>query len=445
MGKLMINSKLDEAATIFSNQSVDQLDSGSGYEGYASIIQGVLRLLEERYGCTFQLYMNDGRSEEYWELLEQDIMNGSPIVDYVARIFEHVESRAFKYDTELPSGGSSLDSKELRMFPTLRNNVFAYPERGVAFARVPMFRLHGIYSEDFVFAASDGSMREFLEYTRKRRRELDRSQVTVFTDGPNGVDRELVPMNGLIHREDVMLQDSVKTDIFRSIDRFFAEDRSFYMEHRIPYKRGILLYGKPGNGKTTLVKSIAGSVPAPVAYWQMTEHTCSSTIQEVFEAAVHMAPMILVIEDMDSMPEAVRSYFLNTLDGATSREGIFLIGTTNFPEKIDPALMNRAGRFDRAYEIKLPDAELRLRYLERKGIFKFGNREDAAEISRLTEGCTFAQLNELYAAAALEWHYEGRSDLKELVNKLKNDLHKGRSLPWMQEDAAPRAGFIHAG
>lgn len=53
-----------------------------------------------------------------------------------------------------------------------------------------------------------------------------------------------------------------------------------------------------------------------------------------------------LIEDIDSMPASCRSYFLNTLDGATSKEGMYLIGTTNYPEKIDPALMNRAGRFE---------------------------------------------------------------------------------------------------
>ncbi|MFK4996941.1 ATP-binding protein [Bacillus sp. N9] len=79
-----------------------------------------------------------------------------------------------------------------------------------------------------------------------------------------------------------------------------------------------------------------------------------------------MAPMVLVIEDIDSMPESVRSVFLNTLDGATSKEGIFLIGTTNYPERIDPALINRAGRFDRAYEIKKPTEKLRMQYLLNK-------------------------------------------------------------------------------
>jgi hypothetical protein len=187
------------------------------------------------------------------------------------KIFDHMESRAFGMQ------GDS-EASAYRTFPTLRNNVFAYPAWGIALARVP-------------------------------------------TDGPHGMEKELAPITRMV-------------------------DRTFFKEYQLPYKRGILLYGKPGNGKTTLVKSIAGSVKAPVAYWQITENTCSDSIQEVFQAAANLAPMILVIEDIDAMPQRARSYFLNILDGATSKEGIFLIGTTNYPEQIDPALMNRAGRFD---------------------------------------------------------------------------------------------------
>lgn len=56
-------------------------------------------------------------------------------------------------------------------------------------------------------------------------------------------------------------------------------------------------------------------------YWQITEYTSSESVNEVFEAAARLAPMVLVIEDIDSMPQEVRSFFLNTLDGATSKEG----------------------------------------------------------------------------------------------------------------------------
>src|SRR5690606_38238233 len=107
--------------------------------------------------------------------------------------------------------------------------------------------------------------------------------------------------------------------------------------------------------------------------------------QEVFSIVAKMAPMVLVIEDIDSMPDSVRSVFLNTLDGATSKEGIFLIGTTNYPEQIDPALINRAGRFDRAYEIKRPTRELRLQYLLHKQMERFMNRGDIEFIADHTE------------------------------------------------------------
>ena len=175
----------------------------------------------------------------------------------------------------------------------------------------------------------------FFTYVKNRQRENDQQHVMIFTDTKEGMEanRELITQS--VSRDEVTMENALKTEIFRMIDEFFSQDRSFFQTYRIPYKRGILLYGKPGNGKTTLVKSIAGSTKAPIAYWQITEFTHSSSIEEVFAAAVRMAPMVLVIEDIDSMPERARSYFLNVLDGATSKEGVFLIGTTNYPEKID--------------------------------------------------------------------------------------------------------------
>ncbi|MBP1963758.1 ATP-binding protein [Paenibacillus aceris] len=387
------------------------------------------------YGQQFEPYVSDDGKEEYWELLEHDVKTRSPQVLHVTKIFDHMESRAFGME-----GDSEISA--YRTFPTLRNNVFAYPEWGIALARVPIFRMHGIGAEDFVFAVDDASLRRFLELARQRRRDLDRRQVTIFTDGPHGMEKELAPITRMVDRVEVIMKDDVKRDIYRSIDQFFDEDRTFFKEYQLPYKRGILLYGKPGNGKTTLVKSIAGSVKAPVAYWQITENTCSDSIQEVLQAAANLAPMILVIEDIDAMPQRARSYFLNILDGATSKEGIFLIGTTNYPEQIDPALMNRAGRFDRAYEIKLPDVALRQTYLEQKGFGKLLSDDLIRVTAKQTEGFTFAQLNELYAAAALQWHYEQSVDIEKLVKSMKSDLHKGQTMSWLKEDSEVRVGFV---
>lgn len=417
--------------------SAEQSKPSPLYEDFAYVIRAVHAMLANKYGKAFHMYESDDGNEEYWTMLEEDVRGNGGGVELVGRIFEQVESKAFAYDAEASEAGH-------RIFPSVRNNVFAYPEWGVALARVPVFRNHGMFAEDFVFAVSDEALLLFLAHTRERLREQDRRSVTIYTDSRHGIETELVPMTRMVERDEVIMSDAVKKEIFRSIDQFFIGDRGFFQKFGIPYKRGVLLYGRPGNGKTTLVKSIAGSVKAPVAYWQITEHTCSESIQEVFQAAVKKAPMILVIEDIDSMPVQVRSYFLNMLDGATSKEGIFLIGTTNYPEKIDPALINRAGRFDRAYEIKLPTAELRLAYLQRKGLQELLGEDGMRDAVRQTDGFTFAQLNELYVSAVLEWHGEGHVNVAAIARSMKAEHDKGRTQVWLKDEEEPRVGFLAA-
>ncbi|MDG0810819.1 AAA family ATPase [Cohnella rhizosphaerae] len=154
---------------------------------------------------------------------------------------------------------------------------------------------------------------------------------------------------------------------------------------------------------------------------------------------------MLVIEDIDSMPDSCRSFFLNILDGATAKEGVFLIGTTNYPQKIDTALINRAGRFDRAYEVKLPDESLRLSYLRRKGLPELAGEEQAVQAAQRTQGFSLAQLNELYVSAALQKRYDDHIDLEQLVLGLRSDLDKGRKRDWLNGTdwggASNRIGF----
>lgn len=190
-----------------------------------------------------------------------------------------------------------------------------------------------------------------------------------------------------------------------------------------------------------MVKSIAGSIAAPVAYWQITEYTNSYSIQGVFSIVAKLAPMVLVIEDIDSMPESARSVFLNTLDGATSKEGIFLIGTTNYPERIDPALINRAGRFDRAYEIKTPTKPLRYQYLLTKKMDAFIDPADIEYMAEKTEQFSIAQLNELYTSAALQWHYEGKIDIDRLIDNLAEANKKSKTQQWESDEYETKMGF----
>ncbi|CAI6086320.1 AAA family ATPase [Cohnella sp. JJ-181] len=417
----------------------------AGMQAYFDYTMAVRRIgdwLSERYDCEFHLYYQDD-SDDAWDGMEDDIRSRYPGIEHAASLFDLVETRIFKYasdpapDADIGRRTSAGGAHDIRK--SVRNNVFVYPAHRVAFARVPRFAQYGLGYEDLIFAESDAHLDRFL--TEMRERQLADRQLLVFTDTREGLERRRETAERPVDREGVFMDESLKTQIFRSVDTFFADDRSFYQTYGVPYKRGILLYGKPGNGKTTLVKSISATVNAPVAYWQITEFTGSESIQQVFDAAVKLAPMVLVVEDIDSMPESCRSYFLNTLDGATSREGIFLIGTTNYPEKIDPALMNRAGRFDRAYEVKLPSEPLRLAYLTYKGAGRLTDAAAVAEAARRTEGFTFAQLAELYVSAALELHQNGATDWGPLIAGMNADLTKGRSREWMTDGTSRRLGF----
>ncbi|MGO4495094.1 hypothetical protein AB4114_04140 [Paenibacillus sp. 2RAB27] len=88
------------------------------------------------------------------------------------------------------------------------------------------------------------------------------------------------------------------------------------------------------------------------------------------------------------------------------------------------------------------DQELRQIYLEQKGIGKLLNDALMFLTAKLTEGFTFAQLNELYVSAALQWHYEQNVDIEKLVKSMKSDLHKGQTMLWMKEETDVRVGFL---
>ncbi|MEN1987783.1 MULTISPECIES: AAA family ATPase [Paenibacillus] len=428
----------EDNTTISSIYAFDEKHDGriEGYATYARLIRGIIAALYKRYGIRYELYASDDPNSEYWSLLDEDLRSESPDVELVARIFEDLELRTLHYDDD------DGDEPSYGVQYSIRNNVFAYPKWGVALVRIPFFRSNGIYNEDFVFAAGEEHLKQFLGSVRERERQQNMKKVTVYTDARSGIHRQTESITRSVTREEVVLSEEIKQEIFRSLDQFFEADRTFYRKYDIPYKRGILLYGHPGNGKTTLVKSIAASIPGPAAYWQITEYTTSESVREVFDAAKRLAPMVLIIEDIDSMPAEVRSFFLNTLDGATSKEGIFLIGTTNYPEKIDPGLMNRAGRFDRAYEIPMPDEALRLQYLRQRGFDAFADEEGTVEAARRTETFSLAQLGELYVSAALEWHQHGQVDIGKLIQGMRGELDKSHKHNWMEQPGQGRVGFF---
>ncbi|MBY0148233.1 ATP-binding protein [Neobacillus niacini] len=404
------------------------------YFDYGKIVSTLQEKLMEEVGIDFFLYSDEDTSNEIWNILEEDLKEVSSEIQLISHIYKEGETKTI-------SSNHTDKTMELIVKPRIENGLYYYPNYQVALAKLKIYQSDGEATRDLIFAKNDACLVSFLKYVLKRKRDYIKNYVTIFTDTEDGVETEIDSITTLVSREDVFLEESLKREIYRSIDEFFSESSEFFKLYDIPYKRGILLYGKPGNGKTTLVKSIASSINAPVAYWQITEFTSSYTIKEVFKSVLKLTPLVLVIEDIDSMPSSVRSVFLNVLDGATSKEGIFIIGTTNYPEKIDPALMNRSGRFDRAYEIKVPTKELRYQYLVKKNISRILSEEQIQNVVDSTKDFSYAQLNELYTSIALEWHYEQKVDIARLCTDLKALQHKQQKQAWDRELAESSIGF----
>ena len=131
-------------------------------------------------------------------------------------------------------------------------------------------------------------------------------------------------------------------------------------------------------------------------------------VRSIFNHARKNAPCILVLEDLDAMvTEKVRSFFLNELDGIAANAGILTIATTNHPERIDDAIINRPSRFDVKYNFELPDIDLRrsfaTKWVEkvargergRKVGFTMDHKEIAERVATDSEGFSFAFMKEL--------------------------------------------------
>ncbi len=182
--------------------------------------------------------------------------------------------------------------------------------------------------------------------------------------------------------------------------------------------KGVLLYGPPGTGKTLLAKAVANetntsffSISGPEImskYYGESE----KRLRETFGQAQEKSPSILFIDELDSIApnredvsgeveRRVVSQLLTLMDGINSRGKIIIIGASNRPNAIDPAL-RRPGRFDREIEIGIPDDDGRLEILNihTKGM-PLGQDVDLKRISRLTHGFVGADLEALTKEAAM--------------------------------------------
>jgi len=200
--------------------------------------------------------------------------------------------------------------------------------------------------------------------------------------------------------------------------------------------KGVLLYGPPGTGKTLLAKAVASETDANFKIINGPEIVSGvygkseENLRNIFKEAEKNAPSIIFIDEIDAIApkrenihgeteKRIVAQLLTLMDGLTSRGQVVVIGATNIPDAVDPAL-RRPGRFDRELETSVPDKE------SRKEILLVHTRNmpldkiNFDEIVELTNGFSGADLAALVKEAALK-------AIKRLLPKINNE--NGKHLP----------------
>lgn len=207
--------------------------------------------------------------------------------------------------------------------------------------------------------------------------------------------------------------------VIKTVEHFWNSEKNYKDGNDLvigdaPYRSGIMLYGPPGSGKSCTIKILCRKIVERGGIVIMSSGNpefLSGALQQLSKIEPNRK-VIVVLEDIDSQVERYgESHYLQILDGAESINNAVFIATTNYPERLDPRIYNRPGRFSHVIKIGMPTVLAREAYL--KAILK--KHENVPEIVAGTEGFSIDHLTALINSC----FREGR-DLKEEMVRLRN-------------------------
>jgi len=224
----------------------------------------------------------------------------------------------------------------------------------------------------------------------------------------------------LITDDIVMFPDSTSDYVLASIQKFWNQREKFLTMGQL-FKRGILLWGPPGGGKTVTITLLTRDLIARggvVLY--VTNPKLAIDALELIRKIQPKTPIICILEDVDEIiTEYSEHIILSLLDGENQIGDVVHIATTNYPQFLPSRLVNRPSRFDEIIKIGLPDRATREIYLKSKGV----EGQKLNVWVEETKGLSIAHLRELIIAVFCL----GRSKdetiarLKSMANKIKSD------------------------
>lgn len=328
-----------------------------------------------------------------------------------------------RISSRIPMAASSWTEREAQHFA--KNAWFEVEWQGANLEVIVMhWQVDGMQTayHYWILAASKEIAESFLVAVCAWNVEV-RGEVLVFDGGCWKKDRQLFKSIKGATLDNLILRGSLKQDIYDDLAQFFAA-RETYETYGIPWKRGIIFVGPPGNGKTHAVKAIINAIQQPCLYvksFKAEYRTDEDNIRLVFERARKSAPCLLVLEDLDALVTSEnRSFFLNELDGFAANIGIVTLATTNHPERLDPAILDRPSRFDRKYPFDLPALEERLAYITMwnnslQATLRLSSDAEA-QLAERTDGFSFAYLKELFLSSMMRWiNRPGQETMEQIM------------------------------
>lgn len=218
-----------------------------------------------------------------------------------------------------------------------------------------------------------------------------------------------VKFNRKLGWDDLILSDKIKTEIQMNLKNLI-EYREIYKKNGLQVKRGLILAGEPGTGKTVLAKILCNTVDWTFVWVTSKNLESPKRVAQIVSLCRDLAPAILFLEDIDLFGGSRESNnnpmmlgeLLNQLDGVEENTDIIVIGSTNNKEVLEKALVSRPGRFDKVIDFPLPALNERVRMIKTFSNGLLGEDVDYIEdVARDAKKKTGAQIRELVNMAII--------------------------------------------